>query len=204
MSRDLNRFVSVLLRTRALRLGSYRLPDGTVKPYFVDMKTMLGTPSAFLLLVQKMEDLITRHKLVKRYQYFCSTPTTGLAITSVLSFKLKKPLVSIVKGDYTKTRVAHLDGVVSPGSRVLIVDDVLMTGRTIKSIAEGVRASGGIVDKAVVILDREEGGRDLLRKNGIGVVSYARFSEIARALKRYPIGEDQAVVDIMSRSIEEQ
>lgn len=204
MSKDLNRFVSVLLKTRALRLGSYKLPDGTVKPYFVDMKPMLGTPSAFQLLVQKMEELIIKHKLVKRHDYFCSTPTAGLALTSVLSFKLKKPMVSVLKMGDKETRVAHLDGIILPGSRVLIVDDVLMTGRSIKSMAEGIRASGGIVDKATVILDREENGRDLLRRYGVDIVSYTRFSEISRALKRYTLGEDQAVLDIMSRSVEEQ
>ena len=45
------------------------------------------------------------------------------------------------------------------GDRVLLIDDLVTTGLTLKKAAEAVRAEGGVVTDAVVFLDREEGGK---------------------------------------------
>ena len=46
---------------------------------------------------------------------------------------------------------------------MLLIDDLLTTGLTLKNAAEVVRAEGGVVTDAVVFLDREEGGKQLIR-----------------------------------------
>jgi uridine monophosphate synthetase len=45
-----------------------------------------------------------------------------------------------------------------------------------------VRAEGGIVSEAVVFLDREEGGKELLEKSGVKLHSVLKISEIAKTL----------------------
>ena len=49
--------------------------------------------------------------------------------------------------------------VLSSGDKVLLIDDLVTTGLTLKKTAEAVRAEGGVVTDAVVFLDREEGGK---------------------------------------------
>ncbi len=58
------------------------------------------------------------------------------------------------------------------GDKVLLIDDLLTTGLTLKKAADAVRAEGGVVTEAVFSLDREEGGRQLLEKNGINFIRY--------------------------------
>jgi orotate phosphoribosyltransferase len=55
-----------------------------------------------------------------------------------------------------------------------------------RKAAEAIRAEGGIVEKAVAFMDREEGGKEKLAKNGIQLHSLLRISEVASTL--YDIG----------------
>ena len=70
----------------------------------------------------------------------------------------------------------------SSGDGVLLIDDLITTGLTLKKAAETVRAEGGVVTDAVVFLDREEGGKQILEKSGINLHVLLKMSEIANAL----------------------
>jgi orotate phosphoribosyltransferase len=48
--------------------------------------------------------------------------------------------------------------------------------------AKAVRAEGGIVKEAIALLDREEGGKEKLEKNGIRLFSLLKMSEVANTL----------------------
>ena len=71
-----------------------------------------------------------------------------------------------------RQRQAHYDGIaswiegdLSPGDRVVVIDDVATTGgSTIKAI-ERAREEGLEVERAVVLVDRQEGGLDNIRKH---------------------------------------
>ena len=51
--------------------------------------------------------------------------------------------------------------------RVIVIDDVATKGGSILQAVEAMRNEGAIVDTAVVLLDRDEGARALLKANGI-------------------------------------
>ena len=72
-----------------------------------------------------------------------------------------------------------MEGILSSGDRVLLVDDLVTTGLTLNRAAKAVRAEGGIVKEAIALPD-EEGGKEKLEKNGIKLYSLLRMSEVAR------------------------
>jgi len=65
---------------------------------------------------------------------------------------------------------------------VLLIDDLVTTGLTLNRAAKAVRAEGGVVRDAVALLDREEGGREKLEKNGTNFHALLRMSEVAITL----------------------
>ena len=79
-----------------------------------------------------------------------------------------------------------MEGILVSGDRVLLVDDLVTTGLTLKKAAKAVTAEGGIVKEAVALLDREEGGKEKLAKNGIQLHALLKISEVANTL--YEIG----------------
>lgn len=86
-----------------------------------------------------------------------------------------------------KTRKDHgmirwIEGDIQPGERVAIIDDVATTGgSTIKAI-ERARSEGLEVVRAVIFVDRQEGGLDNIRQHVSNVSSIVTRDEL---VKRY-------------------
>jgi orotate phosphoribosyltransferase len=107
------------------------------------------------------------------------------------------------KGIRLHGRERRVEGILVSGDRVLLIDDLLTTGLTLKTAADAVRAEGGIVTEAVVFLDREEGGRQLLEKSGIKLYPLLKISEIANTL--YEIGAiDKESLKTIQKQIKKQ
>lgn len=74
-------------------------------------------------------------------------------------------------------RGKRIEGNFSAGQHIIVVDDVITTGgSTIKAI-DAIEAEGGKVVAALVLVDREEGGREAIEARGVPVFSlYTRRS----------------------------
>jgi len=79
-------------------------------------------------------------------------------------------------------REKMVEGLLVPGDKVLLVDDVITTGKNILDAAQTLRAEGGVVEDALVLVDREEEGREHLFKAGMKLHSVTRISELAKRL----------------------
>lgn len=64
-----------------------------------------------------------------------------------------------------------IEGDVHQGDRVVIVDDVITTGQSTIDAIDRARNEGLQVVKAVVLVDRQEGGRENIEKKGVPVES---------------------------------
>jgi orotate phosphoribosyltransferase len=60
-----------------------------------------------------------------------------------------------------------IEGVFEPGERVLAIEDVVTTGGALIAAIEALRTAGLAVERALCVLDREEGGGEALA--GLGV-----------------------------------
>jgi len=104
-----------------------------------------------------------------------------LAVATAFASELKdKPINAF---SIRKTRKDHgmirwIEGDIQPGERVAIIDDVATTGgSTIKAI-ERARSEGLEVVKAVIFVDRQEGGIDNIRQHVPNVTSVVTRDEL--------------------------
>lgn len=77
-----------------------------------------------------------------------------------------------------------IEGDVHPGDRVVIVDDVITTGQSTIDAIERARNEGLQVVKAVVLVDRQEGGRENIEKKGVPVESVFTISDLMEKYKK--------------------
>lgn len=63
---------------------------------------------------------------------------------------------------------------VSPGERVLVVDDVVSTGGTLSCILEGLKSAGVQVVDVVVVFEKGTGRRDIEARHGVRVKTLLR------------------------------
>jgi orotate phosphoribosyltransferase len=75
-------------------------------------------------------------------------------------------------------RGKQIEGNFREGDRVVVVDDVITTGGSTLKAIDAIRQAGGEVVFCLVLVDREEGGRDAIEAAGVPVVSLFKRSEL--------------------------
>lgn len=175
----------------ALKFGDFELSGGGRSPYYVDMRAVPSSPVAFRRAVGALLGTIEASVGLDSVGTIASVPTGGLVFASALALESAKPLAYVrasPKGHGTSRAV---EGSVSAGDRVLLIDDVATTGGSLLRAAAALRATGARVDCAVVLVDRLEGAAAALRAEGIGLHSVSTILDLATALRsRGRIGED--------------
>jgi orotate phosphoribosyltransferase len=173
---------NILFKIDAVKFGVFKLSTGKASPYYIDLRVIPSFPDAFREICNFYADYITRQIGIENFDRIAGIPIAGIPFASQIAYNLKKPFLFVRKGVRTHGRERRVEGVLVSGNRVLLIDDLVTTGLTLKKAAEAVKAEGGVVADAVVFLDREEGGKQLLEANGVKLHALLRISEIAQTL----------------------
>jgi orotate phosphoribosyltransferase len=184
-------FCNILLKTDGLRFGTFKLSSGILSPYYVDLRVIPSHPEAFRRTIDYYLSVL-EGRLLERNHRIAGVPTAGIAYAAVLAFNLKKPFLYVRKEVREHGRGRRVEGLLLPGERVLVLDDVITTGKNIVDAVEAIRAEGGLVEDAVVLLDRLQGGRANLKEVGVELHPFTTIRRIADGLiARGTIDEDQ-------------
>jgi len=187
---SVDEFCKILLRTGSLTFGTYKLTSG-LSPYYVDLRQIASNPEAFSRTVA-MYLRVLQPVLVKRTQRLTGVPVAGVAYAAVVALNLAKPLLYLKSPHREHASERRIEGLLRPGDKVAILDDVVTTGKSIIQAAEAIRAEGGIVDDAVVLLDRQQGGERNLRRCHVKLHAFTTMRQIAdKLLKMGAIDEKQ-------------
>lgn len=179
MQKQVDDFCKALVKTGALKFGLFTLSGGKLGSYYLDLRVLPSFPDAFQTAIDL---LISKAKTIKGIQKIAGIPTGGLPWASVLAFSMSKPLVYTRKEVKLHGRERKVEGVLASGDRVLLVDDVVTTGKNLLTGLQSLRGEGGVVEDALVLVDREEGGSSHLEKSGVKLYSVVRISEVAKKL----------------------
>jgi orotate phosphoribosyltransferase len=174
-------FSDILLRTGSLKFGTFKLASGILSPYYVDLRLIPSDPEAFQRAIHMYRSVIEPN-LIRTVQRLAGIPTAGIAYAAVLAFSLSKPFLYVRKELKEHGRERRIEGMLQPGDKVLLLDDVVTTGKNIVEATEAIRAEGGVVEDAVVLLDRQQGGETNLRKIGVKLHTFTTIRRIADKL----------------------
>ncbi|HLE74994.1 MAG TPA: orotate phosphoribosyltransferase [Candidatus Bathyarchaeia archaeon] len=176
----------ILRKIDALKFGVFKLTSGKVSPYYIDLRIVPSFPDAFRQICDFYGESIISQVGLTNFDRIAGVPIAGIPFASQIAYNLKKPFLYVRKGVRLHGRQRRVEGILFSGDRVLLVDDLVTTGLTLKKAAAAVTAEGGVVKEAVALLDREEGGKEKLAKNGIRLHALLKISEVANTL--YEIG----------------
>lgn len=173
---------NILFKVDAVKFGVFKLSSGKASPYYIDLRVIPSFPDAFHEICESYAKYITDPIGVKNFDRIAAIPIAGIPFASQIAYNLNKPFIYVRKGIHLSGRERRVEGVLASGDKVLLIDDLITTGFSLKESAEAVRAEGGVVSDAVVFLDREEGGRELLEMSNVKLHSVLKISEIAKKL----------------------
>jgi orotate phosphoribosyltransferase len=182
----------ILNRIGAIKFGTFKLTSGRISPYYIDLRMVPSFPDAFQRVCNLYVKLIKQELGAENFERVAGIPTAGMPFSSVVAYYLNKPFLYIRPKMRAHGRERRIEGIIMPGNRVLLVDDLVTTGLSLRKSAKAIRSEGGVVSDAVVMLDREESGKERLMKDNIKLHYLLTASEAATKLfKLGVIDEDQ-------------
>jgi len=189
----------VLLKIGALKFGAFKLTSGKISPYYIDLRIVPSFPDAFREICDFYVKLIKNNVGIKKFKRMAGIPTAGMPFASVVAYNVDKPFLYTRPTQRRHGRERRVEGILMPGDKVLILDDLITSGKSLLKAAAAIRAEGGVINDAVVLIDREEGGKEKLAKDNITLHYLLKAREAAKTL--YEVG---AITDMEFETILKQ
>lgn len=161
-----------VIREKSLMTGGeFKLASGRGSSFYFDMKKTLFDPEGASLIADVLFDLIKNDPVdqVGGLEIGAVPIATAVSIRSwperpINAFFVRKE----PKGHGTNKLI---DGQYRDGGLTILFEDVTTTGGSVMKAVAAVRERGGEVKKIVTLVDRLEGAKDALAKEGIELVA---------------------------------
>jgi orotate phosphoribosyltransferase len=87
----------LLIRTGALKFGTFTLASGILSPYYIDLRVIPSFPSAMKAIIQAYKDLIETKIGIGEFERIAGIPTAGVPYAVVTAYELDVPFLYIRK-----------------------------------------------------------------------------------------------------------
>ncbi len=156
-----------------------RNPDAPLSPFYFQLRKIQSHPSILTVSASFMEEMVVQE--IGRRESFdriAGIPTASTPLATTLSLKMGIGQVMPrmqAKSHGTKDAV---DGDFTEGQTVLLVDDLITEADSKLRAIEILKSAGLIVRDVVVLIDREQGGKQKLEAAGYKFHSIFTVTEV--------------------------
>jgi orotate phosphoribosyltransferase len=171
-----------LLAERAYRRGRFTLASGRQSDHYVNCKPVSLSGPGLALLGDLLLALVEEDAAAVAGLTLGADPlVSAVAMAAALR---QRPLDALIvrkaaKGHGTG---AWLEGPLPPaGSRITVLEDVVTSGGSALQAVRQLREAGYGVERVVAIVDRQEGGRQAMEREGLELISLFLLEEGAAA-----------------------
>jgi len=165
-----------LFFNKCVSFGRFILSSGVESSFYIDLRIVPSIPGLFNKVVNAYTEYIVQRGI--EFNKICGIATAGLPLASVVAFKLGKPFIYVRKKTKEYGKKKRIEGLIGKGDIVLVIDDVATTGKSIYSAVCSLREEGCIVNDALVLVDREQGAKELLKSINVSLHSIFTAREL--------------------------
>ena len=163
-----------LIACGAIKFGHFKLTSGKESNYYVDIKQASTNPKVLLEIAQEMSKLITGEK----YELIAGMELGAVPLVVALALETNIPYVIIRKEKPSHGTGKQVVGNITPGQRVLIVEDVATSGGSVVKAIDVLRGEELTVEKILVVVDREEGAQEKLKDYNVELLPLVKASDL--------------------------
>jgi orotate phosphoribosyltransferase len=175
-------FAIFLYKNNIIRFGNFTLASGKNSSYYVDLRLIPSYPHQFRKMIKNLQNLIVEKTGLDDFDCLASVPTGGLVVTSALAIEIVKPLIYVRSKPKEHGTTKSIEGKISAGMKVVMVDDVVTTGTSVLNGINQLKEAGLLVSDLYVIINRLEGADKALSDIGVQTHQLTDILEITDIL----------------------
>ncbi|MDP5338295.1 MAG: bifunctional orotidine-5'-phosphate decarboxylase/orotate phosphoribosyltransferase [Nodularia sp. (in: cyanobacteria)] len=165
-----------------IMFGSFVQASGATFPYYIDLRKIISNPQVFNQVLSAYEEILKS----LNFDRLAGIPYGSLPTATGLSLRLHCPMIYPRKEVKAHGSRRLIEGNFYPGETVVVVDDILITGKSVMEGAEKLKSAGLKIQDIVVLIDHENGVQSRLLDNGYRGHAVFTLSEITETL--YQVG----------------
>jgi uridine monophosphate synthetase len=178
MTPEIKNLILDLFDIQAVKFGSFTLKSGMQSPIYLDLRMIISYPA----MLKKTSSALNKFIEHLSFDLICGVPYAALPIATAVSLDRNTPMVMLRKEakDYGTKKL--IEGKFEKGQTCLIIEDVVTSGTSILETVAPFKAEGLEIEDAVVILNREQGGKERLKEKGIELHSLISIFDLLKVL----------------------
>ena len=153
--------------------------SGIKSPIYCDNRLILTAPEARNEVEQAIADTVKRE--YPEAEVLMGTATAGIAHAAIAAHLLGLPMGYVRSGSKDHGRKNQIEGKLTPGERVVVIEDLISTGGSVLDTVAALRAAGAEVLGVISIFTYGMAkGRQRLAEAGVKCVSLTDLDTIAQ------------------------
>jgi uridine monophosphate synthetase len=163
MTSETKSLILDLYAIESIKFGCFTLKSGLQSPIYIDLRLIISYPS----LMKKFSAALDKLIAPLSFDILCGIPYAALPITTALSLEGNHPMIMCRKETKDHGTKKLIEGKFEKGQTCLLIEDVVTSGASIMQTAAALRKMDLEINDAIVLLDREQGGKEKLKENNI-------------------------------------
>ena len=141
--------------------GKFKLRSGKTSSFYWDKYRFESKPELLKAILGEMQEL-----LPASFDKFAAMELGGIPLATGLSLKTGKPCLYVRKKAKNYGTCNLVEGGFSKGEKVVVIEDVITTAGQVSSSIRQMRELGLIIEDVICVIDRQQGGRENLKRIG--------------------------------------
>jgi len=180
-----SRVAGALIKSGCLKFGSFRIKSGALSPYYIDLTCLLSSPKELCTIAEVAASKIEEIRATDKVDKLASIELKGALILPSIGCRVNLPCIVVRKAEKAYGATGRTAGAeVAKGENILFFDDVISEGLSKLEGIKPLEELGAQVRHVMVVVNREQGGKENLEKLGYKVHALATISGLVNCLYR--------------------
>lgn len=176
---ELEQLALTLYDIGAVRFGRFELHSGKISPIYIDLRVLVSYPHA----LREVAKAYAAKLATCQFDLLAAYPYAGLPIGVAVSLEMERPLIYPRKTAKAYGTGKQVEGVWQVGQKAVLIEDLITSGKSVLEAMAALKAAGVLIQEAVVLIDRQQEGTQILQEHGYQVHSLMTLTQLLAALE---------------------
>ena len=165
-----------------IKFGEFVLKSEITSPFYIDLRRVQSYPETFHMVTEAYAEMLEG---VDECVLLAGVPEAGTPLASAVGYTTKRKLIQprkVVKEHGTKSSI---EGDFNEGDRVVLLDDLITNGESKLEAIKQEEDAGLVTEKFIVLVEREQGGLNVVRESGYQIEAALTITGIIDSLIKF-------------------